>query len=457
MSKPDRTRLGPKAYIVSLGCSKNRVDTEILIGRLFRAGYQVTQELHQADVAIVNTCGFLQESVEEALTEITKLSRYKRKYGFRLVVTGCLVQRMHKELLHKIPEIDALVGVHGYKDIVSAVAGAKNASVRLAACDYSAEFYNNRALTTGPGWAYLRIADGCDNNCSYCLIPNIRGRYRSRPMEDILAEARALASRGVKEINLIAQDTTNYGLDIYGERKLGDLLLRLDKVKGLEWIRLLYTHPAHYDMKLVQALKQSPKTLRYLDIPLQHSESRLLKSMHRGTDRVKQEVLLAGLRKSMPGLAVRTTFMTGFPGETKAESKALLNFIARQKFERLGVFAFSPEPGTKAFKLDKRVGGALKQKRRIELLALQQKISGAYNRTRIGKTYRVLVEGPVMKGSGVPYRNGYSHYGRSYAEAPEVDGKIYIKTRKPLAPGEYTMVRINRAWEYDLGGITVPK
>lgn len=447
----------PKVYFVSLGCAKNRVDTEIMIGQLFQAGYQVTQDLYLADAAIINTCGFLQESVNEALSEISKLIRHKKKNDFRLVVTGCLVQRMGKELLNDIPEIDALVGVHGYKGIVSAVTGNKTLSIPLNACDHSSAFYNNRALTTGPGWAYLRIADGCDNNCSYCLIPKIRGRFRSRPMADLVTEAKALASKGVKEINLIAQDTTNYGLDLYGERKLGALLKRLDRVKGLEWIRVLYTHPAHYDQKMLKALKQSTKTVNYLDIPLQHSESRILKSMNREMQRDKLETLISGLRKSLPDLVIRTTFMTGFPGETKTEFKALLDFITGQKFERLGAFAFSPEPGTKAFKLGKQVSNTLKQNRRIKLMALQQKISGAYNRARIGKPYKVLVEGQVLKGTGVPFKKGYSHFGRSYAEAPEVDGKIYINTKERLVPGEFVDVKIDRAWDYDLGGISVPK
>lgn len=448
---------GRKAYIVSLGCSKNRVDTEIMLGQLVRAGYRITGTLSQADVVIVNTCGFLQESVNEALSELAGMAGHKKKTGFRLVATGCLVQRMGRELLRQVPEIDALVGVHGYKDIVSAVTGNKKLSVTKTVCDYSPAFYNNRALTTGPGWAYLRIADGCNNNCSYCLIPKIRGRFRSRTMADISAEAGILASQGVKEINLIAQDTTNYGLDLYGERRLGELLLRLDKVKGLEWIRVLYTHPAHYDQKLIRALKQSLKTVKYLDIPLQHSENRVLKAMHRGTGRTKTESLITELRKELPGLAIRTTFMTGFPGETKTEFNSLRDFISRQKFEKLGAFAFSPEPGTKASKLSKQVGHSLKQSRLHELMSLQRKISGGCNRSRIGQECRVLVEGPVIKGSHVPYKTGYSYYGRSYAEAPEVDGKVYIKTGTKLIPGNFVEVRINRAWTYDLGGMIVPQ
>ncbi|MBI5805016.1 30S ribosomal protein S12 methylthiotransferase RimO [candidate division TA06 bacterium] len=455
MSKSGGSLPVPRAYIVSLGCSKNRVDTEIMIGQLIRAGYQITGMLNQADAVIVNTCGFLQESVNEALAELAALAGHKKKSGFRLVATGCLVQRMEKELLREVPEIDALVGVHGYKDIVSAVTGKKKLSVSKIACDHSSSFYRNRIMTTGPGWAYLRIADGCDNNCSYCLIPKIRGRFRSRKMGEIIAEANILAGKGVKEINLIAQDTTNYGLDLYGERMLGDLLLRLDKVKGLEWIRLLYTHPAHYDQKLIRVLKQSSKTVKYLDIPLQHSQSKVLKAMNRGMDQKITGSLISELRQEIPKLAIRTTFMTGFPGETETDFNALLDFVSRQKFEKLGAFAFSPEPGTKASMLSKQVSRPFKQSRLHELMALQRNISGLCNRSRIGQGYRVLVEGPVIKGSPVPYKTGYSYYGRSYAEAPEVDGKVYIKTNKKLIPGNFVKVRINKAWIYDLGGTLI--
>lgn len=452
MSKPAGPAPERRAYIVSLGCSKNRVDTEAIIGQLRMAGYRITSEPDAASAVIVNTCGFLQESVNEALSELAALARRKEKAGFRLVATGCLVQRMGKGLLREVPEIDALVGVHGYQDIVSAVTGMKKLSVSKTACDYSNAFYHNRILTTGPGWAYLRIADGCDNNCSYCLIPKIRGKFRSRPMADIVAEAGILASKGVKEINLIAQDTTNYGLDLYGERCLGKLLKRLDKVQGLEWVRLLYTHPAHYDRKLIRAIKQCSRAVKYLDIPLQHSETRVLKAMNRGIDRKGIESLISELRKELPGLAIRTTFMTGFPGETKTEFKSLLDFVSRQKFEKLGAFAFSTEPGTKAFRLSKQVGDPIKQHRFHELMVLQSKISGRCNRSRIGQSCSILVEGPVIKGSRHPCKKGYSFYGRSYAEAPEVDGKVFIKTGQRLEPGSIVRVGLDRAWTYDLGG-----
>ena len=451
-----KPKAAPKfVYPVSLGCSKNRVDTEAMLGILYSHGYQVTKDLGRAQLVIVNTCGFLQESVNEALSEISSLARLKAKTGFRLVVTGCLVQRMGRELKRRIPEIDAMVGVHGYKDLLSAVRGRKDFSLSNTAGLYSAGFYHDRILTTGPGWAYLRIADGCDNRCTYCMIPKLRGKFRSRPKAEIIGEASSLVRRGVKEINLIAQDTTNYGLDLYGERKLSELLSMLDKVQGLEWIRLLYTHPAHYDQNLIRVLEQSPKVVRYLDIPLQHSQDRMLKAMNRRVDHDKTASLISELRKRLPGLAVRTTFMTGFPGETKNDYDGLLDFVSLQRFERLGAFAFSAEPGTKAFEYPGQLAPGIRRERLETLMALQKKISHSCHRARVGKTYRVLVEGKVERGAGAPYRKGYGFYGRSYAEAPEVDGKIYIRSKRGLKPGEFADVLIDRAWNYDLGGTTI--
>ena len=444
-----------KAYIVSLGCSKNRVDTEAVIGRLLKAGYQITSDLDKASVVIVNTCGFLQESVNEALSELQALARRKERIGFRLVVTGCLVQRMGEELLREVTEIDALVGVHGYQDIVSAVTGKKKLSVSKAAWVYSAAFYHNRALTTGPGWAYLRIADGCGNNCSYCLIPKIRGRFRSRKMGEIIAEAKILVSKGVKEINLIAQDTTNYGLDLYGQRCLGKLIKRLDKVPGLEWIRILYAHPAHLDDGLINDLSETKHTVNYLDLPLQHASDRILASMGRGTTQKGIISLIKKLRKKSPGLVLRTTVMVGYPGETEREFGELMSLAIKTGFDRLGAFAFSPEPGTRAARLTGQVDASTKTRRLGRLMEQQKKISLSRNRIRLGKKALVLVEGECGKGLEIKFRKGFRYYGRSRGEAPEVDGKVFIKTGKRLEPGSIVPVKIDRAWAYDLGGILI--
>jgi ribosomal protein S12 methylthiotransferase len=444
-----------KVYIVSLGCSKNRVDTEIMLGRLIRAGYLITGTLNQADAVIVNTCGFLQESVNEALSELTALAGHKNKTGFRLVATGCLVQRMGKELLHKVPEIDALVGVHGYNDIVSAVTGGRKTAVPKTACEYPSAFYHNRVMTTGPGWAYLRIADGCDNNCSYCLIPKIRGRFRSRKMGDIVAEARMLVSKGVKEINLIAQDTTNYGLDLHGKRCLGKLVKRLDKVPGLEWIRILYAHPAHLDEGLINDLSETEHAVNYLDLPLQHASDRILASMGRRTTKKSITSLIKKLRKESPGLVLRTTMMVGYPGETEKEFRELMDLAVGSGFDRLGAFVFSPEPGTRAAGLPGQVDAGTKDRRLRRLMEQQQKISLSRNRIRLNKKVMVLVEGECVNDLNIKFRKGFRYYGRSRAEAPEVDGKVYIKTGKRLEYGSIVPVRIDRAWDYDLGGTLI--
>jgi ribosomal protein S12 methylthiotransferase len=444
----------PKAYFVSLGCSKNRVDSEAVIGQLLQAGYRITQDPLTADVTVVNTCGFLQSAVDEALREISLLAAMKKKRSFILAVTGCLVQRMRETLRQKIPQIDLLIGVHGYSGFV------KKLEKRLSIIPtkpgvYTGRHYLDRALTTGPGWAYLRIADGCDNNCSYCLIPKIRGPFRSRPMEQIIGEARMLVSQGVKEVNLIAQDTTEYGMDIYKRRALSDLLRKLEKIEGLKWIRILYTHPAHYSEELIQTIARSSKVVRYLDIPLQHSEDPILKKMRRNTENREITALLNGLRAKIPGLMLRTTFMVGFPGETDKNFTNLLSFVKKQRFDRVGAFAFSPEQGTKAAGMKGRIGKDKAHARLLTLMEAQNKISLKSHKARLGSECQVLIEGKADALLGIPRRKGYSYYGRSRAEAPEVDGKIYIKTKEKLIAGSFVKVKINQAWAHDLGGILI--
>jgi ribosomal protein S12 methylthiotransferase len=433
----------PLVHLISLGCPKNRVDSEAVIGQLQRAGHRLTPDVERADVVIVNTCGFLRESVAEALSEISAVARLKRTRDLRLVVTGCLVQRMGRELLRQMPQIDSVVGVHGYRSIVAAVEGKKSAIPRDAV-EYAAGYYTHRALTTGPGWAYLRIADGCDNRCAYCTIPGIRGPFRSRPLADIIAEARSLAGRGALEIDLVAQDTTSYGVDASGKRRLAGLLRKLDTIDGLRWIRVLYTHPAHYDDGLIDALASCGKVVRYLDLPLQHISDRLLEAMNRRTTRDRVERLIAQLRAAMPGLALRTTFIAGLPGETAAEFGELLDFARAMRFERLGCFCYSAEPGTRAAAMPGQVPLAVKRLRRDALMRQQQRISLSANRAKIGDNVEVLVEGTAGK-KGCRYR------GRSPAEAPEVDGKVFLSGRQPLRPGTIVPAVIDAAWAYDLG------
>lgn len=442
---------GKTAHFISLGCPKNRVDSEAMIGQLQADGYQLTDQADQAGVVIINTCGFLQESVNEALSEIATVALMKEQREFTLVVTGCLVQRMGKELLREIPGIDALIGMHSYDRLLEVIRAPKHA-IKRAPTDYDGEFYARRQLTTGPGWAYLRIADGCDNHCGYCMIPSIRGRFRSRPIAEVVAEARALAARGVREVNLIAQDTTNYGIDLGGKRLLPQLLRKLDAVDGLKWVRILYTHPAHFDDRTIAAVADSVKTVKYLDVPLQHISGRILKAMNRGIDGEGTRELIAELRAAIPGLVLRTTFIVGLPGETEREFDELMEFVQLTRFERLGAFAFSPEPGTKAGRLGGQVSEELKRERLGRLMELQRKVSSGLNRARLGRTLDVLVEGKNAGGSDAPARKGFQYHGRSPAEAPEVDGKVYVSSFRGLRPGELLKVRIDTTWDHDIGG-----
>lgn len=445
-------------HLVSLGCPKNRIDTEAVMGALGRQGYRYAGRLEDAGTVIINTCGFLREAVEEGLSEIGDLARAKQTCGFRLVVTGCLVQRLGRDLKRLVPAIDALVGVHGYQGIIPAVEGRSHLVLPAAEGRYAPSFYHGRVLTTGPGWAYLRIADGCDNRCSYCLIPSIRGRLRSRPLPEIVREARMLAGRGVREINLIAQDTTAYGTDLDGRRQLPELLRALGRVDGIEWIRLMYTHPAHIDERLIEALAVQGKVVRYLDVPLQHVSDGILKSMGRRIDGWGITGLIDKLRAAMPDIVLRTTLMVGYPGERPGDFARLCDFVKQAGFDRLGAFAYSPEPGTEAARLPVQVGQRTKQGRLKTLMELQKRVSLGRNRKRIGQKTRVLIEGRLAKGDPmVPFRAGYQYFGRSSGEAPEIDGKVYIRSRRELAPGEFQAVTIDQAWSHDLGAVTTSK
>jgi len=427
-----------------------------MMGQLAPKGYCFTNDINSAGTVIVNTCGFLQEAVEEGLVEISALALQKEKLGFRLVVTGCLVQRMGRDLLRRIPQIDALVGVHGYENILAAVEGGKNNSIPANACNYPAKFYQNRLISTGPGWTYLRIADGCDNRCSYCLIPSIRGKFRSRPISEIIREAKILAGRGVREINLIAQDTTAYGSDIYGRRSLPRLLKALCRIEDLKWIRILYTHPAHIDDELVDIVAREKKIVKYLDIPLQHISDRILKKMGRKVAKQRIVELLHKLRTKIPGIIIRTTFIVGFPGEMRADFGELYDFAGEMKLDRVGVFAYSNEPGTRSAKMKGQVDEKIKSERLDSLMRLQRKVSTAKNRLRLGQNISVLIEGAAIKGNNdVPFKSDYQYYGRSYAEAPEIDGKIYLRSSRPLVPGRIYQASIEKAWAYDLGGVII--
>lgn len=432
--------------MVSLGCPKNLVDAELMLGHLREAGFSITPRLEEAEVIIVNTCGFITPAKEESIEEILRLARYKEEGRCQaLVVAGCLAQRYPKELLEEMPEIDGLLGtgmIHQVAEFIQRVlTGERVLAVGDPSCDYNGSLPRLRA--TPRYMAYLKIAEGCSNCCTYCAIPLIRGPYRSRSMESILAEARELAAEGVKEIVLVAQDTTRYGLDLYGERRLPQLLNELVEIPGIVWLRLMYCHPDGITEDLINVLSSSPKICRYIDLPLQHASPAVLFRMGRGASAGRLREIIKELREALPGVVMRTTFMVGFPGEKEEDFQQLLDFMQEVRFERVGVFKYSAEEGTPAAAMPDQVPEEVKEERYHRAMSLQQQISLDYHRSLVGTSRLVLVEG----------KKGRRYFGRTEGDAPEVDGKVFFNAGgTPLSPGDFVWVKITRAGEYDLVG-----
>lgn len=439
-----------KVNIVKLGCPKNDLDAETIQVQLRASGFELTEEKEQAEIFIVNTCGFIEQAKKESIEAILELSRFKNgSNGKKIVVTGCLAQRYNSELWKSMPEVDGILGLNEIDNIsklCSEVKKGKRVSFISPLPKEYEERVERRTFQSLP-FAYLRIADGCDNLCAYCSIPQIRGRYRSRKTENILVEAKSLAENGIKEINLVAQDTTLYGQDIYGEKRLPELLSLLSKIEGIEWIRLLYTHPAHYTGKLIKEIATNKKVCKYLDLPLQHISDKLLYLMGRKIDRKKIQRLIKTLKNKIPDLVLRTTFIVGFPGEGDEEFEELLNFVEEQRFDRLGAFTYSKEEGTEAFNLEEHLSFKEKEKRVDELMTLQQKIAFEKNEKRVGEKVKVLIE---SKTNDFPGKNEY-YIGRSQKEAPEIDGVILVKS-KNLKIGDLLEVKITGWKGYDLIG-----
>ena len=432
-----------KVNVITLGCPKNEVDSDAMKWILLQSGYQITEELRNADIFVINTCGFIDQAKAESLDEIWKIINLKKMDGNKkLIVAGCLAQRYPDKLWKEIPEIDSIIGIGEIKNIGKVCEEVrKNKRICLITPPLSKYEHETvkRAVSDRP-FAYLRIADGCNNLCSYCSIPGIRGPYRSRSTDSLLAEAEFLAGKGIKEINLIAQDITLYGVDIYGKPQLPRLLSSLSKIPQIKWIRLLYTHPAHYSDELIQTIASNPKVCKYLDLPLQHISDKLLSRMNRKVTRKKIINLIEKLRKEIPNLTLRTTFLVGFPGETESDFNELLNFVEETRFDKVGIFPYSREEDTKAYNLKNQILSRIKQERWDRLFLLQQKISLEKNQSRVGKKMTVLVEGKSKK-------NGC--FGRSEAEAPEVDGLIHIKGER-LNAGNFVKVKVTKALDYDL-------
>ncbi len=436
-----------KVFVVSLGCSKNHCDLENMMGILVKAGYEITLEEEKADVAIVNTCGFIESAKEEAIENILEMAELKKTGNLKaLIVTGCLSQRYKEEILDSFPEIDSIVGVFDFDKIDAIVCETLKGKRKGYFDSLSLENFNDmpRIQTTPFYTAYLKIAEGCDNHCSYCAIPKIRGKFTSKDMESLVKEAKELAHSGVKELILVAQDTTRYGIDLYKEVKLIELLDRLTEIEGIEWIRIHYMYPEMIDEKLLLYIKENKKVLNYFDIPIQHINSRILKLMNRRSDRETIENVVNMIRKIIPSATIRTTVIVGFPTETDKEYRELYDYIEKTKFDRLGVFAYSKEEGTGAFNLKGQILKGIKLKRQKEINLLQSHIMEENNKKFIGNTIDVLVEG---------FHNEYGvYFGRSRMDSVEIDGTVMFESDEDIPFGDIVNVKITDALEYDLVG-----
>lgn len=443
-----------KIGVVSLGCPKNLVDSETMLGLIHEENYEITNDPSEAEIIIVNTCGFIESAKEESINTILQMAEYKKSGSCKyIIVTGCLSQRYAEELFSELLEADAIAGVEVYDEIGSIIKRVMNGErfimLERSKPDViytSKETFLPRILTTPSYTAYLKIAEGCDNCCSYCAIPKIRGPYRSKPMEQVLKEAKALAANGVKELIVVAQDTTRYGEDLPGGKLLlADLLKELNKIESLKWIRVMYCYPNNFTDELIETFVSLDKVCKYVDLPLQHASNRLLTSMNRYDTREEVETLLAKLRKRIPGIVIRTTFIVGFPGETDADFEELKEFVEQQRFENAGVFAYSQEEGTVAGAMPNQIPDEIKQERYHELMALQAQISEEIHKDTEGQTLEVLVEGIEEDGSGL-------HYGRSYREAPDIDGLVFIENPGDIKPGCFVKVNILQGFTYESVG-----
>ena len=437
-----------KVGFVSLGCPKNQLDAEVMLYELVMAGYELTADETEADVVIINTCGFIESAKQEAIDNILDIAWLKENRDLKgLIVTGCLAERYRNAILDEFPEVDAVLGVGSIHNIVEAVGKVLNGEKYTSFEDKNCvRLGGDRVLTTPEYAAYLKIAEGCDNRCTYCAIPSIRGKFRSRPMEDIIAEAKDLEALGVKELTLIAQDTTKYGQDLYGEYKLASLLHKLTEETKIEWFRILYCYPDKITDELIAEMRDNDRVCKYIDLPMQHIADGVLKKMNRHGGSALIREVVAKLRKEIPGIVIRTTFIVGFPGETDEDFAELCEFVNDQKFEHVGVFTYSREEGTPAYKME-QIEEQIKLDRYDILMRDQLVINEENNEKKVGTTIKVLCEGfdPV----------GETYYGRSEADAPDIDGKIYFTGRKGILPGTFVDVLIDEVVEYDLCGTAV--
>ena len=435
-----------KVLLISLGCDKNLVDSEVMLGLLNKAGHELTNDETEAEAVVINTCAFISDAKEESINTIIEMGRLKKTGRLKkLIVAGCLSQRYKDEIMKELPEIDVIIGATNYDKIVEAIGTDEDAIVDDI--NYTPKPVSERIVTTNASMAYFKIAEGCNKLCTYCIIPHIRGRYRSIPMDRLLASAEKLAADGIKELVLVAQETTLYGVDLYGGKKLPELLTKLSDIEGIEWIRLLYCYPEEITDELISVMAENQKICHYIDIPIQHSENEILRRMGRKTSREDIVSLVSKLRTAMPDIAIRTTLISGFPGETQELHDGLVDFVDECEFDRLGVFTYSPEEGTPAAGYEDQVDGELAAKWRDEIMELQQEISYEKNQELIGSIQRVLIEGYLVEDD--------VYVGRTYRDAPGVDGIVFVSAPYELISGSFVDVKITEANEYDLTGVIV--
>ena len=436
-----------KILFISLGCDKNLVDTEVMLGMLASRGYEMTNDEQEADIIVINTCCFIHDAKEESIQNILEMAEYKKNGSAKaLIVTGCMAERYRQEILDEIPEVDEVLGTTAYDRILDAVDAALAGQHEVMTADLDALPLpeTKRLVTTGGHFAYLKIAEGCDKHCTYCIIPKIRGNFRSVPMERLLKEAQDLAEQGVKELILVAQETTLYGKDLYGEKSLPKLLRELCKISGIRWIRILYCYPEEITDELIQVMKEEPKICHYLDLPIQHANDTILKRMGRRTSKQELIDIVQKLRKEIPDICLRTTLITGFPGETQEQHEEVMEFIDTLEFDRLGAFTYSPEEDTPAATFEDQIDEEVKEDRQADIMELQQEIAFDKAEDMIGREVLVMIEGKVAD------ENAY--VGRTYRDAPNVDGLIFINTDVELISGDFAQVKVTGALDYDLIG-----
>lgn len=436
-----------KLLFISLGCDKNLVDTEVMLGILTKGGFELTDDETQADVIVVNTCCFINDAKEESINTLLEMAEYKKSGSCKaLIAAGCLAERYKQEIQDEIEEVDAILGTSSIEKILEAVNSSLHGekTQNFNDVNYLPSHKTNRVVTTGGYYAHLKIAEGCDKHCTYCIIPKIRGNYRSVPMEELIEEAKNLAEQGVKELILVAQETTLYGMDLYGKKSLPALLKELCKISGIYWIRIQYCYPEEITDELIEIIKNEPKICNYLDLPIQHASDDILKRMGRRTNKAQLIEIINKLRTEIPDMGLRTTLISGFPGETKEQHEELMNFIDEMEFDRLGVFTYSPEENTPAAEMEDQIEEEVKEERRSELMELQQEISADKEGEMIGRVLTVMIEGKVAD------ENAY--VGRTYKDAPNVDGYIFVNTDEVLISGDFVKVKVTGAMEYDLIG-----